>query len=215
MHICHVDIKNFRALEAVSIPLKKFSILIGENGEEGQVVVGEKRFKLPDLEDVSIPDSESSDEIFRFKGETRKPSQGKKGQNIGGGNSTRYSKNSTAIGKRGEAFVLRFFEQNLKLKFPETLQNVAKKNKGWDLEYKNDLGVLQKIEIKATSGAKMDSFEITKNELDSLNYDPKNYKIFVGTGVTGIRPQIREIKDIFSKLENGAISKEPIRWKIY
>ena len=31
MHISHVEIANFRALEAVSVPLNQFSVLIGEN----------------------------------------------------------------------------------------------------------------------------------------------------------------------------------------
>jgi len=31
MHISHADIINFRALESVSIPLNRFSVLLGEN----------------------------------------------------------------------------------------------------------------------------------------------------------------------------------------
>ena len=31
MHISHVEIRNFRALQSVSVPLNTFSILLGEN----------------------------------------------------------------------------------------------------------------------------------------------------------------------------------------
>ena len=31
MYISHVEISNFRALEVVSVPLNRFSVLIGEN----------------------------------------------------------------------------------------------------------------------------------------------------------------------------------------
>jgi len=195
-----------------------FSEMEATNTGEGQgeeIVFGNKGFSLPQIEDVVIPNGESEDEIYKFSGKKKNPKKGDKKSPTGKNSTTRRSKNSTAIGKRGEKIAYEFFKKTLDLKSPETLKDVAKENKGWDIEFENDENVLQKIEVKSTSGAGMNNFEITKNELDSLFEDPENYRVFVVTNVTGKSPQIREIKDIFSKLENGEISKEPIRWKIY
>ncbi|MBT5519686.1 MAG: ATP-dependent endonuclease, partial [Rhodospirillales bacterium] len=53
MHICHVEISNFRALESVSIPLRTFSVLIGENdvGKTSFLYAREKFFVGKKLED--------------------------------------------------------------------------------------------------------------------------------------------------------------------
>ncbi len=55
MFISHVEIANFRALENVSIPLKKCSVLIGENdvGKTSFLYALEKFFANTKLADVT------------------------------------------------------------------------------------------------------------------------------------------------------------------
>ena len=55
MYISHVEISNFRALEAVSVPLNKFSVLIGENdvGKTSFLYALEKYFISKKLDETS------------------------------------------------------------------------------------------------------------------------------------------------------------------
>ena len=86
---------------------------------------------------------------------------------------------------------------------------------GWDIEYMDDQGILQKIEVKGTKASQFSSIEITANEWSAAEKYGKEFSLALVTKALSKQCFIAYIPDPFQHFsEQNNFIVEPARFRI-
>lgn len=125
----------------------------------------------------------------------------------------RYSRSAKLIGDRAEEIVLRWLTATQPS--ATAIRWVAKEGQtpGWDIEFVDGAGAFVAVEVKGTSGPRVENFEITANELLAMHSRRSKYWLVLVADCLGTSPQVEVIADPASQL-GAALVAEPVRWRI-
>ena len=137
------------------------------------------------------------------------PSKGTSGAGGGGGGGQRRSRESKAVGDRGEHAVLNWLRANLPSEEAETLVHDAEEGRrpGYDLSYESG-GQLVGVEVKATRGSAFPSVEITANEWQAAKALGGRYRLALVASAMTSSPRIDFIDDPAGLVDEGALMIE-------
>jgi hypothetical protein len=135
--------------------------------------------------------------------------------NIRGKGQQRRSKFSKAIGDRGEEIVLKYLQATLVASEASTLRWVASAGEkpGWDIEYHSN-GRLIAVEVKATSGDRIPSLEITANEWDAARSLGPCYRLALVTRALSGSPTVQLLHNPAALVKSGDLACEPLSWQL-
>jgi hypothetical protein len=117
----------------------------------------------------------------------------------------RKSKRAKEIGDWAENAVVRYIAD-----IPNTANCVHRaangETPGWDIDYLDSDGVLQKVEVKGTTGAAFTSIQMTIGELDAARRHRGTYWLFLVAGCFTKTPKVQAICDPAQKIDDGSWS---------
>ena len=145
----------------------------------------------------------------------RKPKA--KGKRKGDPGTPNYSKNAKETGDWCEEQVYKQLKKTLSEKEAKSLDWLAQRGEtpGWDIEYKDDQGILQKIEVKGTKASQFSSIEITANEWSAAEKYGKEFSLALVTKALSKQCFIAYIPDPFQHFsEQNNFIVEPARFRI-
>lgn len=134
----------------------------------------------------------------------------------GQGGSPRRSRHSKLIGDFGEEIALKHLRKELSGVEAASLRWVADENEkpGWDIEYRRDDAALIAVEVKATSGSRFASIEITENEWSAAREMKERFCLLLVSNVKSLKPAIQVIWDPASLVDRGTWSSEATHYRL-
>ena len=131
----------------------------------------------------------------------------------GGGGRFGSSKNAKAIGDWAEQLVL---DQILKI--PGSSSHIHRaaigEKPGWDLDYVDANGDLQRIEVKGTQAAAFRSIEITANELAAAEKHGVGYSLYLVARCRSQSPAMQIIVNPAALIDGGSWSVTPTSYRL-
>lgn len=162
-------------------------------------------FSQPETSEVSVA---FVDDLLAEK----KPgTKGKKSSTV----PQRRSKQSKVVGDMAEHFVCQLLSDasipNVKA---TQVKHVADQKLGWDIEYRNELGELVRVEVKGSTAPKFSSFELTINELNALQEHKEGYHFYlVGSCMSNSR-KVQIITDMAERLACNQANTTPLTFRL-
>lgn len=132
----------------------------------------------------------------------------KGGNGLRGGNYRR-SKRAKEVGDWAESVVLRHIQENVKGCSSCTHRAALGETPGWDIDYLNQEGVLQRIEVKGTTAAAFVGLDLTAGELRAAKTHGQNYWLYLVGNCLTDSPRVQVINDPGDKLSAGIWSVTP------
>lgn len=128
----------------------------------------------------------------------------KLGASAGGGTAVwRKSKRAKEVGDWAEAAALTFIEQTLKAQ--QVVHRAAlRETPGWDLDYVDETGALQRVEVKGTVGGAFATVDLTAGELKAAQAHGDNFWLYLVAGCFSDHPRIQRIRNPAAQLACGA-----------
>jgi hypothetical protein len=83
---------------------------------------------------------------------------------------------------------------------------------GWDIDYIDAQGVLQRIEVKGTTGVVFSGIDLTVGELEAAQRYGSHYWIYLVAECLTELPKVQAIQNPYERLSNGSW---PIRPALY
>jgi Holliday junction resolvase-like predicted endonuclease len=140
------------------------------------------------------------------------PSRKASGAKNGRSGQSRRSKNAKKVGDWAEARVMDFLEAK---GVSDLIHREAKNERpGWDIDFVDQNGVLQCVEVKGTVGAAFSSVDFTANELKAARQYRDSYQLFLVAKCLTENPLLQIVQNPASRLEVGDWSVEPISYNI-
>ncbi len=201
------------------IPQNLWGMAVREISEETYAaIIAESGVILGELDTTGVRPNTSS-KLKPVEGSLLVPHKRTPNQNFSfNTNSSNYrrSKFSTAIGTLGEEVVLKYLQQELPPSAAKTLWWNAKEGEtpGWDIQYTNTDGNLVAVEVKATTGSRFPSVELTSNEWSAAARIRKWYQLALVASAGTDEPVIEFIEDPFGKCDHGSMHVEPSIWRL-
>jgi len=132
-----------------------------------------------------------------------------------GGGGRRRSRNAYKIGRDGERIVLDYLRGRADGEGMTAIRWVSDEGAtpGWDIEFVDADGVLQSVEVKATTGPRFPSVELTVNEWSAAEKRRDCFWLVLVADVYG-EPKMQWLQDPAALLEQGAVSLEPLLFRL-
>lgn len=140
-----------------------------------------------------------------------------KGKAIGGGKASsvsyRRSKRAKEIGDWAELLVFEF------LKAQGGCADIVHRaavleTPGWDIDYRDENGVLHRIEVKGTVGGAFQAIDLTANELRAAQQHGTEYWIFLVANCLTDHPRIQRVRAPGKKLADGGWVATPAVYNV-
>jgi hypothetical protein len=145
-------------------------------------------------------------EVKKAKKKVKSKSSGQAGN--------RYSKKSKLIGDAGEKVVLKYLETSIPgISNLKWLANEGE-TPGWDIEYTDQTGDLQRIEVKSSESKNITSIEMTANEWRAAEAHRADYQLALVGACLSDSPVIEFVCDPAGLAGNGELEVEPSRYEI-
>jgi len=126
----------------------------------------------------------------------------------------RYSKKSKLIGDAGEKVVLKYLETSISsISELKWLANEGE-TPGWDIQYTDQTGDLQRIEVKSSESKNITSIEMTANEWKAAEVHRAGYQLALVGACLSDSPVIEFIRDPVGLAADGELEVEPSRYEI-
>lgn len=130
-----------------------------------------------------------------------------------GGSGVRRSAEAHRIGQRGETLAMAYLRSILPPGHACTVRSVALLRLGWDLEYEDELGVVQ-VEVKATSGPGFVSIEMTAGEWAAASRLGPRYHLLLVADVWSPAPRVQQLVDPAAAVQEGRLEVEPLVFRV-
>lgn len=129
-----------------------------------------------------------------------------------GNGGQRRSAYAAKIGQRAEALVYKTLEREGR----PGLRWIADEGDkpGWDIQYLDDWGEIVAVEVKATTGARFASIEMTVNEWRACHTMRDRYRLFLVSSCLSDAPLCEVIDDPASLQERGQLHVSPLSYRI-
>jgi len=113
-----------------------------------------------------------------------------------------HSRRAKQIGDCAEKIVMRFLEEGgiPGANNPRHVANEGEKP-GWDIEYRDAIGQLQRVEVKGTTGSAFPNIHMTFSELEAAKIHSDHYWLYLVAACESANPKITRICNPFEKLE--------------
>lgn len=128
-------------------------------------------------------------------------------------NRSRNSRRAKLIGDHCENLIVEYLRLGKLDANPDSVKLVASEKKGWDIEYETRDGVLRYLEIKGTTLADMENFELTRQELEKAEVHGNNYWCVLVSDCLTKKPKFEILEDPYQMLKNNEAAVEPIRFR--
>ena len=127
----------------------------------------------------------------------------------------RRSRDAKLIGDRGEEVVLSYLRSQPDIAAATIVHRAALgETPGWDVDCQTTSGELLRIEVKATMGPRMTTFEISENERAAAEMHGPEYAVFAVTSVFSAAPRVHRINNLWSLLTEGTLEARPVQWLV-
>ena len=121
----------------------------------------------------------------------------------------RKSKQAKEVGDWAEQIVVRFVQEQMPGCMACVHRAAQNETPGWDVDYLDPSGVLQRVEVKGTIAAAFASVEMTTNEIGAAQTHGANYWLCLVAGCLTEAPKIQMIKNPAAELDAGRWSATP------
>lgn len=139
------------------------------------------------------------------------PSLGRHQPSPGG---ERRSKRAKAIGDWAERVALRYIQDNV-AGCSDCVHRAAQgETPGWDIDYRDTDGVVQRVEVKGTTGAAFAAVELTANELAAAQAHRANYWLCLVAGCETSTPLVQLVQNPAAKLDTNEWAAKPTLFAI-
>jgi hypothetical protein len=126
----------------------------------------------------------------------------------------RMSKQARDVGDWAERVVLRFIQEQM-LGCSNCVHRAAINEKpGWDIDYLDSSGLVQRVEVKGSVGAAFDGVEMTANEIAAARIHGDRYWLYLVAGCLTNAPQVQTIQNPAAKLAADEWSAAPTLFSI-
>jgi hypothetical protein len=123
--------------------------------------------------------------------------------------SFRKSKGAKEVGDWAEAVAVRYIRESILGSTKCVHRASIGETPGWDIDYIDRTGALQRVEVKGTIAAAFTGVEITVSELDAMKTFGPNYWLFLVADCFTGTPKIQAIRDPASMLSADKWSAKP------
>ena len=148
----------------------------------------------PPLAEVNI--AESDDLIVP-------PAMIKAGSGNSGFGNYRKSKRAKEVGDWAEVVAVRYIRERVAGCSDCVHRAAIDETPGWDIDYVDVHGVLQRVEVKGTVAAAFTGIDMTANEMSAAATHGSNYWLYLVAGCLTATPKIQAIQDPGGKLTTG------------
>ena len=134
----------------------------------------------------------------------------------GGGGRTGYRKPKQAklTGDWAEGIALRFIREQVAGSSHCVHRAAAGETPGWDMDYVDAAGVLQRVEVKGTIGGAFVGVDLTSGEMRAAKHHGPNYWLFLVANCLTSAPKVQPIRDPGKKLTAGTWTAIPALYSI-
>ena len=115
----------------------------------------------------------------------------------------RKSKRAKEVGDWAEAVALTFIQQTLNAT-QVVHRSALRETPGWDLDYVDEAGALQRVEVKGTVAAAFTTVDLTAGELKAAQAHGDSYWLYLVAGCFTDHPRIQRIRNPAAQLASGA-----------
>jgi len=137
----------------------------------------------------------------------------KKGKNSGKKSSGRYSRNAKAIGDWAEKLAFQLLKE-IKGSRNHTHRAAIGETPGWDIDYIDQSGKLQRVEVKATQAAAFRNIEITSNELNAARKYADGFSLCLIAKCMSETPIYQFINNPAAQVDEGEWDIEPTAFRL-
>ncbi|VVP47443.1 hypothetical protein PS896_05183 [Pseudomonas fluorescens] len=129
--------------------------------------------------------------------------------------SQRRSKQSKLIGDMAEHFVYHLLlNGGVPSVNASQVEHVADQKLGWDIQYNNEYGDLIRVEVKGSTAPKFNNFELTINELNSLQQHTSNYHFYLVGSCMSESRKVQVITDMASRISGKKATAVPLIFRL-
>ena len=127
--------------------------------------------------------------------------------------SWRKSKQAKIVGDWAEKVAIDFVRDNLG---GHDIVHRAKNGEtpGWDFDYRDQSGTLQRVEVKGSVSGGFTSFDLTVGELSAAQKHRESYWIFLVASCLSDAPQVQRVQNPAQLLDDGDWRSRPILFNI-
>jgi uncharacterized protein DUF3883 len=123
----------------------------------------------------------------------------------------RKSRRAKEVGDWAEDIVLRYISEHVSGCINCVHRAALDETPGWDIDYLDSNGRLQRVEVKGTVAAAFTGVDITANELRAARTHGSEYWLYLVAGCMSNSPRVQAIPDPASKLASNDWTLTPIR----
>ncbi|MFY8142769.1 MAG: DUF3883 domain-containing protein [Caulobacter sp.] len=135
------------------------------------------------------------------------------GSGKGGGLGYRRSKRSKEVGDWAEQLVVEFLKSNAGC--VDIVHRAANaETPGWDIDYRDEHGVLHRVEVKGTVSGAFSAIDLTANELRAAQQHGSQYWIFLVANCLTDHPRIQRICAPADKIAGGSWVATPALFSV-
>lgn len=124
------------------------------------------------------------------------------------------SKRSKAIGDWAERAAMKFILEQIAGCSDCIHRAAIGETPGWDIDYRDAAGTLQRVEVKGTTAAAFSGIEFTANEMNSAKANGPAYWLCLVAGCETKTPRVQMIQDPAAKLAAGFWSAKPAVFEV-
>lgn len=196
---------NYEVTTEEAIPLV-LDLICRRSGSKAPTFAGGK---------ISSPVPPQSSQIanISISSVLRQPKGRKDGKRGSGANSHRRSSNAKAVGDHCEQLVIGYLKAGGQDAIKESVQNVAKNNVGWDIQFEARNGKHVKAEVKGTTAGAMYNFEITENEVAAALEHGDEYWCFLVCDCYKESPKLEILRNPMKISEQNEAELSPTRYR--
>lgn len=120
------------------------------------------------------------------------------------------------VGTRAEEIAHKYLSDNRTECEIAELRYVAKlgETPGWDIEYRKTNGESICVEVKGTTARQFVAIEITAGEWDAARLHRDRYQLCLVADCFSRTPQMRFIRDPYTRMEQGDFVAMPLAWRL-
>lgn len=122
----------------------------------------------------------------------------------------RHSKRSKAIGDWAERAALKYVQEQIAGCSDCVHRADIGETPGWDIDYRDAAGMLQRVEVKGTVAAAFSGIELTVNEMKAAKAHGATYWLCLVAGCETATPRVQMVQDPAAKLAAGEWTAKPI-----
>ncbi len=126
-----------------------------------------------------------------------------------GKSSFRKSKQAKMVGDWAEGIALRYIIEQLQGATACTHRAGLGETPGWDIDYLDPDGVLQRVEVKGTISGAFTGVEITAGEMRAAKAHGNSYWLYLVAGCLTDTPKVQPIQNPAARLEAGQWTASP------